>query len=191
MIKLDKRLNLVVPVDQGDKVVYVHSMPIRREVFERYFLVIARTFSTIVQLGLGEVAGPRVAALTLRKVAQEHGAWEGEDGVERGLVAEIRRLTSVLTPTAEGWLPLPYQEVVDKRLMSEDDLAEVDNALAFFTVYSAMHRRATLLETLDGAARMWGALVTSSSATEYAASLRTSSGAESTGATATASRIPH
>lgn len=188
MTPITPKLNLVIPVEQGGLVSYVHSAPLSREVFERYFLVIARTFSRIYAAGLGEVAGPRVAALMLKQVAQEMNVWDGPTGAEVGLIAEFRRLSNVIGP---GGAAIPLQEAVDQKLLSPDDLSEVENALAFFMVTSAMHRRSQMEVSLDGLASLWGGLSTSLNCTEYAASLRTQTVAESTGAKVPASSVPY
>lgn len=181
--KLDRRLNLIIPVERADgTTLHVHSQPISRPVFERYYRVFARTFAGLVGLGLGEVAGPRVAALELRRTAEQLGEWEGPEGAEKGLMPEIRRLTNALLPaTAGGWEIVPWQEIKDKQLLDDQDVSEVENAVVFFTVYSAMHRKKVLEETLEGMARLWGAQISSLGPTEYGDSLRTSSGGGSSG----------
>jgi hypothetical protein len=186
--KLDRHLNLVVPVEHADgSTIHVHSQPVSRPVFERYYRVFARTFAGLVGLGLGEVAGPRVAALELRRTAEQLGEWGGPEGAERGLMPEIRRLTNALLPAAAGgWEMVPWQEVCDKGLLDEADISEVENVVVFFTVYSAMHRRRVLEETLEGMARLWAAQISSLGPTEYGDSLRTSSGDGSGGAAASA-----
>ena len=66
MVSIDKRLNLVVPIDRDDgTILYVHSTPLPRPVFERYVRVIAKTFAEIVTGGYSAAAGPRIAALLL------------------------------------------------------------------------------------------------------------------------------
>ena len=55
-MKIDKKLNLIVPVYGDDEKTircYVHSTPISRETFERYFLIIGQTF------GADLLPGPR------------------------------------------------------------------------------------------------------------------------------------
>src|SRR5665213_1626605 len=97
-LSIDQNLNLVIPIygDNDQIIAWVHSTPIGREVFETYFRVIGRTFAAIhgdEADSLGQAAGPRMAALLLRDEAKKMGQWEGEAGIERGLVNEIKRLT--------------------------------------------------------------------------------------------------
>jgi hypothetical protein len=190
-MKIDRKLNLVVPVERAPgETVYVHSMPLGREVFERYFLVISKAFAAIYNEGLGFVAGPRVAAMLVRRVAEDMKVWEGPEGVQAGLVAEWRRLSNVLAPTAKGWDTIPLDQAIAQAFLDEDDASEVENAIAFFCLASAMHKRMELRAVLDGASKLWGAHVTSLNSTEYPASLPTSTAAENTGAKAIASPIP-
>lgn len=195
-VKINRALNLVVPVETSDgTTVYIHSVPVPREVFEQHYLVISKTFAAIHQEGLAALSGPRVAALLLKDVAQRtravhpgarpgETAWDEPDGVERALLPEIRRLTNVIMPSAQGYQTLPFQTVIDRHLLSDEDLAEVEGVVTFFTVASAMHRRAVLPAFLTGMSSLWGAEVTSSNCTEYAASLRTRTETDSSGETA-------
>lgn len=193
IVKLDKRLNFVVPVlDANDNpIAYVHSAPIDRTVFETYFLVVSKTFSAIYGEGLGSVGGPRVAALILKRVAQDMNMWDGPEGVQSGLVNEIRRLTNVIMPGEDGWQTIPFEDAIRQNRIDADDAAEVENAITFFIVSSAMHRRNVLMTILDGAAKLWGALTTLSNCTEFAASLPTSKEAANFGVTAQTSQVPY
>lgn len=170
-MKLNRQLNIVIGIDDGSRTLHVHSSPISYEVFEKYFLVISKTFSVIYSNGLDFRVGPSVAALTLKKVAQDMDVWEGPDGVEHGLVAEIERLSSVIVP-GKGIVPL--QQARSQNILSVDDYREVMNIVTFFTVASCVHKKAVLEPILRGAAQIWGAEITCSTCTEYAASLMTS-----------------
>lgn len=179
MIRIDKKLNLVIPIEDQGGTFYVHATPLSHQVFEKYYKVLARTFTVIVSM-YSEVSGPRVALMTLREVAENIGM---KDDVEQGLIPEIRRSTNMLVPAeGGGFETVMFQTALDRKMLSEEDVSEVENALAFFTVYSAMLKRAQRVELLDGAAKMWGAQVTSLSVTEFGASLKTSTEKESSGA---------
>lgn len=172
-MKLDKRLNLIIPVERGDATVYVHSMPIGRECFETYFLPLSKTFAAIYSEGLGILGGPRIAALMLKRVSTELGIWDGDAGVARGLMAEIRRLTNVVAPGANGWETFPFQDAVSRQYFDADDIAEIENALVFNSAAWAMHRKAEAAEVMAGAARLWGAQTSPLNCTGYTASLPT------------------
>lgn len=200
-MRIDKRLNLVVPilgepkvtkdergedVESDNVVAYVHSTPISREVFESFHMVLAKTFSRLYTEGLNWRIGPRVAAMTLKSVAVAEGSWEGPDGVEAGLVNEIKRLTNVAVPGASGWTTIPYTEATTKGIISPEDAGEVENAIAFFIVASAIHHRSEVKPIVTQAAKLWGGLITLSNSTEFAASLPTSIAGGNSGARAAA-----
>ncbi len=195
-MRLDRKLNLVAPVETDRGVVYVHHVPISREVFERYFLVLSKTFARIFQEGLNVVAGPPIAALMLRKVAEEtmvapgENAWDGEAGVARGLMAEIRRLTNVVVPGDRGWQTLPYEGAARDGTMTADDAAEVDGLLTFFTLVSVMLREDQRAAIVAGMRSLWGVETTSLNCTDYASSLPTSIVGETSNGMGTKSSEP-
>jgi hypothetical protein len=175
-MKINRRLNLVVPVHYDSEVLHVHHVPISRQVFERYFLVISKTFAKIYTEGLGLAAGPRVAMLLLRATAEEMGVLDGPTGVEMGLIAEIKRLTHVIAANLEtgGWQQIPYPIAIARQMIDEDDAAELENALAFFTVASSGHRREDRDGILTGASKLWGGETSLLDCTEFLNSLPTS-----------------
>lgn len=198
-MKLDSKLNLVVPIldDEERPVAYVHAAPISREVFESFFVILSKTFSAIYGEGLGEIAGPRVALMVMKKIATDAGMWEEVQG---GLVAEMRRLANFVGPGPNGWEAIPLEDALRRKLISEDDAAEVENAVAFFTVNYAMLKKSTAKQVLAGAAKLWGARLESSNSTEFAAFLTTSTAgatspppveAQAPPPAATGSQIPH
>lgn len=192
-MKLNERLNLVIPLyrDGDDPYAWVHATPISREVFESNYLLLSKTFTAIHTEGLGEVAGPKVAALILRDIGKQM-AGAGGDGetVIRPLLNEIRRLSNVIVPGPNGWEMRPLQDAIVPKLLDEDDLHEVENGLVFFTVVSPMYPKQSRQDFLDGAARLWGARMLSSNSTEFRDSLRTSTETASSGATVTTSSVP-
>jgi len=175
-MQIDKNtLNLVMPIERSDgSTVHVYAIPIARATFERYYMVMAKAFNTIYSGGLGIMSGPRVAAMVLKDTAIEMNAWDGPEGVERGLIQEIRRLTNVLVLGDHGWETIPIHEALAKGHIDEDDMSEVENALAFFTVASHMHRKADRRGILEGASKLWGARLESLSCSEFSASLQRS-----------------
>ena len=148
---------------------YVHSAPVSREVFEAHYMLFSRVFNRIYTDGLGEMAGPRVAALVLRDVAKEQREYADQ---YTALINEIRRLTNVLLRTENGWETIPFASATS--LLDDQDVSEVENAIVHFTVSSAMHRKNVAKTMLTGAASLWGAEISSSDFTVIAASLKTS-----------------
>lgn len=175
--RINSRLNLIIPVDGTARgTIYIHTTPLSREVFEQHFKAVALSHTNIFKQGFGVHTGPRIASLLLKEAADELGVL---DAVERGLLPEIHRLTNVLAlEEGRGYVAFPYHEAVE--WMDEDDRAEVENAIVFFILSSAVFRRVDLASFLNLANSLWGALTTSSNCTEYAASLTTSMREEAT-----------
>ena len=189
-MRIDAKLNIVVEVETDAGSIFVHATPLSRDVFERYFMVLGRAFAGIMSGGLSLVSGPRVAALMLKKVAQESGEWEGPGGVETGLIAEIRRTAMAVTPGPSGWLSMPLESASHRELISADDLSEVENLLAFFICVSCMVRKSELAYIL-GKMSMWGARVTLLNSTDFVASLSQSTEEQTFLPTEKLSSVPH
>lgn len=189
-LRIDKRLNLVMPLQTEIGTIFVHSCPIRREIFEKYFLIISKTFAAIYSEGLNIIAGPRIALLMLKQIAINSNAWEGADGVESGLLNEIRRITNVLLPTGNGWSVSMYSDAIAKGLFTQDEMDEIEGEIVFFICASAIHRKADLSTVLDGLKSLWGAQTTPLNCSEYRTSLPTSTVIETLPETVKASSIP-
>lgn len=172
-VKLNKKLNLVSEVDLTDgTTATVYSIPIAYEIFERHFLLMSKTVTAIYSEGLGVITGPRVAAMLLQRVAT---AEEGrENNGAHTLLAEIRRLSTVLVPSPQGYEMRPLQEVVTQRLVDDEALSELDNALVFFTLVSVVFKRDQRASALDGMTSLWGTRTTPSTLSECMHSLATS-----------------
>ena len=185
MARINRALNFVVPVfGEADRdVVYVHQAPVLAETFERYYRVLAQTYGAMMTQGAAMmVAAPRVAAIMLKEAAENMDAWEGPEGVQNGLVREIRRLSNVVAlDPAKGWQPIPLEKALKDGLISPEDWTEVEGIVTFFIVVSAMQQRRLLKEHLEMSANAWSAQVTSSTPMEFAASLPTSTPAGSSG----------
>jgi len=179
MATINRKLNLVLTYPREKGNIYVHSTAVSRQVFESFYRVISRAFSAIYTETGGIYAGPRIAALELKRAATELGLQEAD--IQHGLIAEIQRLTSVVMLTDKGWETIPYHEAV-KKMLDEDEASEVENALAFFTVVSRMHRKQDLENVLGVMTNLWGAQIVSLNSTEFAASLQTSMTADNSGA---------
>ena len=177
-VKLNRKLNLVLTVDSGDGPIHVHSVPISREVFEDNFLVISRAFTAVYTNGLGPVTGPRVAALLLKQEAETLGVWPR---TQQSLMAEIYRLTNVIAPGPSGWETMPFDVAKKRSVLDEDDAAEVENCIVYFTCASSIRLKAEMAIATEGLNTLWGAQTTSLNVTEYAHSLPTSTQEETTG----------
>jgi hypothetical protein len=196
-MRISKKLNLVIPIygDEADKdaqpTCYVHATPIAQDVFEQYYEVIGKAFNKIHEMGLMSVSSVRLSSLVIRDVAQRDGVWDGATGVQMGLVNEMDRLTNVFMPTDRGWSMLPLEDALKTNLFTDEDAAEVRNAVAFFTLMSTIVRRRELPTLMVIALKLWGARLESSSGMEFQGSLPTLTGTAATPRSpAVASSVP-
>lgn len=190
-MKIDRKLNLVIPIEREDgTTLWVYVTPVRKEVFENYYLVLAKTFSMLSRNGLDPRSGPSVAALMLRDVAtatirDSDTNWlEGDDGVggKAGLLAEIVRLSNCLVGSVDaGWQTIPLQDAIDKSLITDDEKSEVMNMLVFFTVSSLVAPKQDRLILINGMASIYRLETTSSIFTEWVSFLKTRMQDASTG----------
>jgi hypothetical protein len=165
-------------VETGDGIVHVHSVPISREVFEDNFLPISRAFTAVYTNGLGPVTGPRVAALLLKQEAETLGVWPR---TQQSLMAEIYRLTNVVAPGPSGWETMPFDVAKKRGILTDEEAAEVENCIVYFTCASSIHLKAELTVAMEGLSTLWGAQTILSNVTEYTRSLPTSTQEETTG----------
>jgi hypothetical protein len=169
-MRIDKALNLVVPIESADGTIYFHSSPVSRETFQKYHMVIARTFTQLLTAGL-ELTGAKVAAMHLETVAVEMGIWDTKEGVRDGLLAEIARLTNVLALTERGWEALPVDVAIKREFVSEDDWEEAKQRIVFFILISAMTSRQVRDDLMEIMNSSWETRTTSSNCTDFATSL--------------------
>ena len=180
-MKIDKALNLVLTVDRDGFTIHVHSSPISEEVFENYYLPISKTFAGIYDEGVA-LAAPRIAGMMLKDVSKRLGLWEGEEGVQAGLMKEIERLTNVLVPGDNGgFVSMPLESALARDKISTEEYREIFGQIIFFIVISAMHKKKLIPQFLAAMTNMWGGVTTSSNSTEYADYLTTSTAAANTG----------
>lgn len=176
-MEIDKKtLNLVVPVSTDNGTAYIHSTPIRREVFREHFLVLSKTLNSMYAEGVSQVTGPRIAALMLEKISKEDGIWETDGaiiGVKDSLINEIRRLSNVILSTSEGWKTIPLMDAVNQGKLEIEDVEEAEGFIVFFTCISRIHKRKEVLTFLGPMAKLWNTQSTLLNVTEYIASLPT------------------
>jgi hypothetical protein len=171
-LKIDRKLNLALPItlDNGSTA-YVHSMPVSMQVYEAHYGIFARAWTEMHQLGF--FAGPQVAALIVRKAAETVEGWVEAEG-DHPLIAEVRRLTSLVYPSPQGWATLPLEDAVKQKLIDEDTLQEVMSAICFFTVASRMTQTKVRGEFLTRTVALWDGQLPSLNCTAFASSLPTS-----------------
>jgi prophage DNA circulation protein len=191
-MKIDKRLTLVVPIPRGEKeLLYVHSTPVSVDVFRQYWEVVGQTMNALYSRGFGQFS-PRFACEMLKKIAAENGGASAAGQaaelarVEKGFLAEIRRMTNVFALGDKGWAMVPLDDARKSGVIDEDEADEVDNAIVYFTCASRSHLKSQL-EELRGALSLWSARIESLSCMEFKRSLQTSIEDVNTGVTAIAS----
>jgi hypothetical protein len=191
-MRIDEQLNIVIPVDRANgTTIYIHAAPLSREVFQKYWLVLSKAFAGMYGEGLGSIAGPRIAALMLRRVSESMelrggiNEWNAPDGVENGLMPEIRRMANVAAMatngSGRGWQLFTLEHAIAHNMIDIEDLDEIDGVLVFFTLVWRLHRRADRRTMLDGGVKGWGASTSSLALSAFVASLPTSTETASTG----------
>lgn len=185
---LDRKLNFVVPVETDKGEALVRSAPLSSSFFRQNFLAISKTFARLHGEGLGITTAPRVAAMMLERVERElAGVGPDDPSPASPIMNEVRRLTNVELP---GHGLVPWAQVVSGKILSEEDVEEVENAIVFFIVASSMYHRRDVEEMIGGAARLWNARLEFSGTTASLTSSPTSKETASSGATDRPSAIP-
>jgi hypothetical protein len=180
-VTINKKLNLVIPLEIDDnKKMWVHSTPISREVFEANYMLFVKTLSNLYFNGIGPGMAPRVAALALKDMAKEI---DNTTDLSMPVIQEIYRLTYVLMidPATNKWIVKPFLEIKMKNMLEEEVIREVENALVYFTVASAIHLKSELPSIMIGLSSIWEAQTTSLTAMDYCNSLTISNQEENTG----------
>lgn len=190
MPTLNEALNLVLPAKSDEKgvLIYAYHSPISREVFEANYRVLAATKSALASKGVIYMmdAGPRIASLTFkdesRKDALERGDVDAKgnpnEDYMRAFLAEVRRLTTILAPTANGFQTIPVDSAIAQNLIDDEEWTETESAIVFFTFNYWLSRKATRHNLAMATASVLKASVTSLSAMEFTASLQTSTQGE-------------
>lgn len=203
-MKIDESRNIVLPVvtetirkkikgkDVSEKIVRVHAFhtPISRAVYEQNFRVLAATKSALASKGSHYLmgSGPRVAALTLadegRKDAAERGRFNEDGNVvdeeTPALLAEIKRLTTILCPGQNGWEMLPVDVAINQEKIDGEDWEEVASSIVFFSCHYSIARKSDREVTAQTMAHFLSGSITSSTPTEFVDSLQKSTPAEPT-----------
>lgn len=139
--------------------------------------------------------GPESAYLMLKEIAENTARpngggnwWEGETGIEKGLIEELWRKTQVLVLGASGWELLPYDMCIARdakggwqsEILSEDEAAEVSGSVVFFTFSTFMRNNPVVSRGLIAAAALLEWQLSSLGLTEYRTSLQTLTKEETT-----------
>ncbi|MEK8043056.1 hypothetical protein AAB986_32205 [Burkholderia contaminans] len=184
MIQINEAMNLVVPVvtDESGVRVWGYHTPISRQVFEANYRVLAATKASLMSKGAMYMmdSGPRIAGLTLLdeglRDAEARGRFSKDgktvlDEATPALIAEIRRLTMVLVPGPGGWDLLPIESAVAAGKIDEEDQAETESAIVFFTCICALASKSERKDQASRTATLLKGSITSLSPTEFSDSL--------------------
>jgi hypothetical protein len=186
--RINEKLNLVVEIENDNgETLYVHSTPIMKETFKKYYLILTKAFNQFYSNEIGVFGAPRVAAMVIEEKAKVDGIW---DDVKNGLINEIHRLTNVVVLTQSGWQIIPLEVALQQKLISEDDFDLIENFLCFFTVVSTLHLQKELRPIMNIVSSMWGPRVEPLNVTEFKNGLQTLTQTENTVESPTLSSIP-
>ena len=189
-MKISDELNLVIPLGSKDEQMWAYHKPISQDVFKSNYFSLAAVKAELMAKGAAFTmdAGPRIAALMLtdeaRKEARKRGDLDGNgdgsDASARSLLAEIRRLTTIVKGGSDGYEQTPADVSLQRGKVDKDDWEELESALVFFTCFYAMERKRSKEETAKATSSLFQGFVTSLSITDWINSLQMLSRGEST-----------
>src|SRR4051812_7863049 len=127
-MKIDRRLNIVIPVENEDgSVFYAYAEPVGEAVFTANFRIFSKAFSIMMSEG-GQATGPRLAAMYLQLAADSTDE-TGE--AYKTLMNEIRRLTNLVILVDGKWQTIPYDDAVRRKFIGSEDVKAVEGCCAF------------------------------------------------------------
>lgn len=156
-MRIDNKLNLVIPIESDIGVIYVHSTPISRDIFEQFYMVLSRSFAMIYSKGL-HLTAPKIAHLVLKQVATEEGQWPE---VQSCLINEIIRLSNVMVPTEnDGYKTGTLSDALQRKVISDEEFAEIKGTLVFFCLTSSCHQKQLIQPVLQQMCELYGTTIT-------------------------------
>ena len=193
---INDALNLVLPIrigDDGEPLLWAHHTPISAEVFRANYRIIAAANASIWSGGLkyASTSGARIANLALLDMGKTDAEDRGGENAAPALLAEIRRLTHVLAPGANGFEMLPVDVAIARNVIDQEDWSEAEGAITFFSLGFAMSKRAGRKSFCDLIALVIAGSTTSLAPLAYAASsLQSTPDAASTALPSSPSSLP-
>lgn len=185
-MRIDNKLNLVLEIPDDRGTLYVHSTPISLDVFNQFYMVLGRTFSTIYSKGL-HLTAPRIAHLVLKQIAEDEGQLEA---VNNGLMNEIIRLSNVLIPGEAGYVSATLSDCLSRKIVTAEEFEEIKGMLVFFSCVSSVAKKELIEPTMTQLTGLWGGQLTSYNSTAFKDSLQIST-EEKVSAILTTSSIPY
>lgn len=183
MVDINDELNLVIPF--GDGLIAYHT-PISRDIYEQHYAVLNAAMAAMARKGVNylRASGPSIAHLVLKDEGRRDAAERVEKDSTPALLSEIKRLTNILTPGPSGYELLPVDTAIGMGKLDDEEWGEVVAAAVFFTCLVQTAKKSDRKMVAASAALASSGSITSSGPMEYGASLRKSTKAESTPATA-------
>jgi hypothetical protein len=174
----DLKFNFTIKLNYaGEPTLHPNHIPISRAVIEMNYRLIGGTLAMLQSKSVGSNVVD-VATLALKDIgrrdAREWGLPEGlnidDGGTAVPLLAELKRLTSIIAPTPEGYKSIPVANALGANIISAEDWEEAESALVFFTCGYSTKRRNLPEVAADLASPLMGS-ITSLLPSDWAASL--------------------
>ena len=179
-MKITDSLNLALPVGDG---LTAYHVPLPRAVYELHYGVINATKAALSRKGIHYQmgSGPRIANLVLKdeglKDAAERESVDAQgkpiDERTPALLAEIKRLTTILAPGPSGYEQLPVDTAIAQGKIDAEDWSELEAALCFFTCHVMPAKKSNRASIAEATASVLNGSITSSAPMEFTASLPT------------------
>lgn len=177
-MKIDRKLNVVFDAPYGNSICYVHSVPVRSEIFHQFFWTIGRVYSRLIEQGINTAVCHKLVYLALEEDAKLRNEWddniipetsETKHGIKSVFVNEIMRLTNVIYPTANGYESKPLEIMFLDQKFDQEDVLE---RCIFFTITSLLSTRMEYLGFMARFAKIYPLWqLTSLNSTEFQHSL--------------------
>ncbi|VWB07102.1 hypothetical protein [Burkholderia lata] len=178
-MQITDSLNLAIPFGNG---LVAYHAPIDRAVYEANYAVLHATLATMSKRGVHylRASGPSIASLVLKDEAKREAAERGEKVDSVALLGEIKRLTTVLSPSPSGYETLPVDVALEQGKFDAEDWSELEASLVFFTCLVQTAKKSDRAIVANSAASVMDGSITSSAITAYVASLQISTKVEPT-----------
>lgn len=143
---VNNELNLVLPIrydDKGEPIIYAYHSPISTEVFTANYRILVAANAAIWQRGSNYAAAcASTANLALLDAATADAQERGIESQGPAFLAQIKRLTYVLAPSANGYEQLPVDIAITRGTIDAGDWNEVESSIVFFFLGYALLPRA-------------------------------------------------
>ena len=179
-MQITDSLNLALSF--GDGLTAFH-IPVDRAVYEANYAVINATKAALSRKGIHYQmgSGPRIANLVLKdeglKDAAERDSVDAKGNAvdERtpALLEEIKRLTTILAPGANGYENLPVDVAIAQGKMDAEDWSELEASIVFFMCHVMPAKKANRASIAKATASVISGSIESSPITAFSASLQT------------------